>query len=55
MVAIADQAAAAADLVRDKGSGVPVAIVRGLGRFVTDEDGSGAAALQRPADEDLFR
>jgi len=29
--------------------------VRGLGRYVTDEDGPGAAALRRPAEEDLFR
>ncbi len=54
-IAIADQAAAAADLVRDKTSGVPASIVRGLGRFVTTEDGPGAAALRRPPDEDLFR
>jgi coenzyme F420-0:L-glutamate ligase/coenzyme F420-1:gamma-L-glutamate ligase len=55
LIAVADQAAAAADLVRDKTSRVPVAIVRGLGRFVTAEDGPGAAALRRPRDEDLFR
>ena len=54
-IAIADEAAAAADLVRDKTSGVPAAIVRGLGRHVTEEDGPGAAALRRPRDEDLFR
>ena len=55
VIAVADQAAAAADLVRQKDSGVPVAIVRGLGRHITAEDGPGAAALQRPAAEDLFR
>ncbi len=54
-IAIADEAAAAADLVRDKVSRVPVAIVRGLGRHVTAEDGPGAAALRRPRAEDLFR
>ena len=54
-IAIADEAAAAADLVRDKASGVPAAIVRGLGRHVVEEDGPGAAALRRPRDEDLFR
>jgi coenzyme F420-0:L-glutamate ligase / coenzyme F420-1:gamma-L-glutamate ligase len=54
-IAIADQAAAAADLVRDKTSGVPAAVVRGLGRFVTAEDGPGAAALLRSRSEDLFR
>jgi coenzyme F420-0:L-glutamate ligase / coenzyme F420-1:gamma-L-glutamate ligase len=55
LIAIADEVAAAADLVRDKTSGIPVAIVRGLDRFVGAEDGLGAAALRRPRDEDLFR
>jgi coenzyme F420-0:L-glutamate ligase/coenzyme F420-1:gamma-L-glutamate ligase len=54
-IAIADEAAGAADLVRDKASGVPAAIVRGLDRFVTDEDGPGATALRRPRKDDLFR
>jgi len=54
-IAIADEAAAAADLVRDKASSVPVAIVRGLGRYVAEEDGPGAAALRRPREDDLFR
>jgi coenzyme F420-0:L-glutamate ligase/coenzyme F420-1:gamma-L-glutamate ligase len=55
LIAIADEAAAAADLVRDKTSGVPAAIVRGLGRHVHAEDGPGAAVLRRPRAEDLFR
>jgi coenzyme F420-0:L-glutamate ligase / coenzyme F420-1:gamma-L-glutamate ligase len=54
-IAIADQVAAAADLVRSKDSGVPAAVVRGLGHPVTAEDGPGAAALRRPPAEDLFR
>ena len=54
-IAVADEAAAAADLVRDKSSRVPAAIIRGIGRFVTAEDGPGAAALRRPPEEDLFR
>jgi coenzyme F420-0:L-glutamate ligase / coenzyme F420-1:gamma-L-glutamate ligase len=54
-IAIADEAAAAADLVRDKTSGTPAAIVRGLDRFVSEADGPGAAALRRPRNEDLFR
>lgn len=54
-IAIADEAAAAADLVRDKASGTPVAIVRGLSRYVSKADGPGAAALRRPRHEDLFR
>jgi len=53
-VAIADEVAAAADLVRTKDGGVPAAVVRGLGRHVTTEDGPGAAALLRPPGEDLF-
>lgn len=54
-IAIADEAAAAADLVRDKTSRIPVSIVRGLERHVSSDDGPGAAALRRPRDEDLFR
>ena len=54
-IAIADEAAAAADLVRDKASGVPAAIVRGLDHQVSDDDGPGAAALRRSPEEDLFR
>jgi coenzyme F420-0:L-glutamate ligase/coenzyme F420-1:gamma-L-glutamate ligase len=54
-IAIADQVAAAADLVRAKDSGVPAVVVRGLDRHVTAEDGPGAAALRRPPAEDLFR
>lgn len=55
LIAVADEAAAAADLVRDKTSGVPAVLVRGLERYVGAEDGPGAAALRRPRDEDLFR
>jgi coenzyme F420-0:L-glutamate ligase/coenzyme F420-1:gamma-L-glutamate ligase len=54
-IAIADEAAAAADLVRSKDSRVPAVVVRGLDRFVTADDGPGAAALRRPRHEDLFR
>jgi coenzyme F420-0:L-glutamate ligase/coenzyme F420-1:gamma-L-glutamate ligase len=55
VIAIADQVAAAADLVRVKDSGVPAAVVRGLSRYVTAADGPGAAAIRRPPSEDLFR
>jgi coenzyme F420-0:L-glutamate ligase/coenzyme F420-1:gamma-L-glutamate ligase len=55
LIAIADEAASAADLVRDKAGGVPAVVVRGLGRHVGRDDGPGAAALRRPPDEDLFR
>jgi coenzyme F420-0:L-glutamate ligase / coenzyme F420-1:gamma-L-glutamate ligase len=50
-VAVADEVAAAADLVKGKLAGVPVAVVRGLLRRV---DGSTAAELVRPLAEDLF-
>ena len=53
-LAVADEAAEAAAMVRDKASRQPAVIVRGLARFVTDEDGPGATALIRPVDEDLF-
>jgi coenzyme F420-0:L-glutamate ligase/coenzyme F420-1:gamma-L-glutamate ligase len=54
-IAIADEVAAAADLVRDKRSREPAVVVRGLQRHVSAEDGPGAAALVRPTAEDLFR
>jgi coenzyme F420-0:L-glutamate ligase / coenzyme F420-1:gamma-L-glutamate ligase len=54
-IAIADEAAAAADLVRNKTSRVPAAIVRGLNHYVSSDDGPGAGALRRPPSEDLFR
>ena len=53
-IAIADEAAAAADLVRAKDSREPAVLVRGLERHVTLDDGPGAAAIVRPTDEDLF-
>jgi coenzyme F420-0:L-glutamate ligase/coenzyme F420-1:gamma-L-glutamate ligase len=54
-IALADELASAADLVRDKDSGVPGAIVSGLGHLVTSDDGPGARAIPRPAEDDLFR
>lgn len=54
VIAIADEIAAAADLVKGKATGIPVAIVRGLDSFVTDDAGPGAAALVRAAEHDLF-
>jgi coenzyme F420-0:L-glutamate ligase / coenzyme F420-1:gamma-L-glutamate ligase len=53
-IAVADEAAAAADLVRGKDSREPAVVVRGLERHVTAEDGPGAGALLRPRAEDLF-
>jgi coenzyme F420-0:L-glutamate ligase / coenzyme F420-1:gamma-L-glutamate ligase len=54
-LAVADAAAATADLARAKDSREPVVIIEGLERFVTAEDGPGAAPLLRPVEEDLFR
>ena len=55
VAATADEIAAAADLVKGKAGGLPVAIVRGLGHVVADLDQPGARALVRPAAEDMFR
>ena len=55
VIAIADEAAAAADLARGKDSREPAVRIRGLGRHVTVEDGAGAAALVRALEDDLFR
>ena len=54
-IAIADELAAAADLVRTKDGSQPVALIRGAHRHVTEADGPGALALIRPRQEDLFR
>jgi coenzyme F420-0:L-glutamate ligase/coenzyme F420-1:gamma-L-glutamate ligase len=73
LAAVADEIAAAGDLVKGKTDQVPVAIVRGLAELVIPAsagssaptarlpsgqaggDGPGAAALIRPAAEDMFR
>jgi coenzyme F420-0:L-glutamate ligase/coenzyme F420-1:gamma-L-glutamate ligase len=54
IIAVADEAAAAADLARGKDSNEPVVLVRGLERHVSEVDGPGAAALIRSRAEDLF-
>jgi len=54
-IAVADEAAGAADLARTKDSRQPAVVVRGLDAHVTDEDGPGALALVRAPEEDLFR
>lgn len=54
--AVGDEIAAAADLVKGKANGTPVAVVRGLARYVTDGvAGPGAQPLVRPAENDMFR
>lgn len=54
VAAVADEIAAAADLVTGKTGGLPLAIVRGLGHLVAGIDEPGARALVRPAAEDMF-
>ena len=54
VIAVADEAAAAADLARSKDSREPAVLVRGLERHVGEDDGPGAAVLVRARAEDLF-
>ena len=55
VVAIADALAAFAVLAMGEGAeGTPVAVLRGAGRWITLDDGEGAAAIMRPAAGDLF-
>jgi len=54
LIAVADEAAAAADLVRGKATGEPAVRIRGLERFVLQDDGPGAAVLIRAREQDLF-
>jgi coenzyme F420-0:L-glutamate ligase/coenzyme F420-1:gamma-L-glutamate ligase len=54
VIAIADEAAAAADLARAKDSREPAIRLRGLGRHVTAQDGPGVRALVRARQDDLF-
>lgn len=54
LIAVADEAAAAADLVRGKDTREPAVRLRGLGRFVTPDDGPGVSALVRAPADDLF-
>ena len=51
-IAVADELAAAAELVKGKADGVPVAVVRGL---ALPDDGRDASALVRPSAQDWFR
>ncbi|WP_026482140.1 coenzyme F420-0:L-glutamate ligase [Agromyces subbeticus] len=55
MPCLADELAAAADLVKGKTSGCPVAVVGGLARVVGPLDLPGARSIVRPAELDLFR
>ncbi len=52
---VADELAALGDLVKGKSAGTPVALVTGLRRFVTHDDGPGAAGLTRTGPTDWFQ
>ena len=54
VTAIADELAAATDLVKGKAGGLPVAVVRGLGQHVVDCDAPGARSLVRLGPDDMF-
>lgn len=55
-VAVADELAAAGDLVKGKLGGIPVAVVRGLARDgKLADNGMGSRVLIRGAEDDLFR
>lgn len=54
VVAVADEIAAAADLVKGKTRGRPVAVVRGLAHVALDDDGPGARTLNRIGADDMF-
>ncbi|WP_146340121.1 coenzyme F420-0:L-glutamate ligase [Nesterenkonia sp. NBAIMH1] len=53
-IAAGDEICAAADLVKGKAAGLPVAVVRGLGHLL-DPDAPGARSLVRTGPEDMFR
>jgi coenzyme F420-0:L-glutamate ligase/coenzyme F420-1:gamma-L-glutamate ligase len=52
-MAVIDELASAAELVKGKCDQVPVAVVRGLSRL-SEFDGAGASALVRDCEQDLF-
>lgn len=52
---VADQIAAAAELVKGKAAGRPFAVVRGMAHTITQADGPGASSIVRPLADDLFR
>lgn len=57
VIALADEIAAAGDLVKGKAAGLPIAVVRGLGHLVSEQLDSGkdgAATLIRSRESDMF-
>lgn len=54
MPCVADEIAAAGDLVKGKAARLPVAVVRGRGDLVGPLDLPGARSIVRPAERDMF-
>lgn len=54
VAALADEIAGAAELVKGKATGRPLAVVRGMAHAVTAEDGPGARVLVRVGPDDMF-
>ncbi len=55
VIAVADELAAAADLVRAKDRAEPAIVIRGVERHRSVDDGPGIRPVIRPQAEDLFR
>ncbi|WP_081937427.1 coenzyme F420-0:L-glutamate ligase [Streptosporangium roseum] len=55
LTAVADEFAAAGDLVKGKLAQTPVAVIRGMAEYTTEEDGPGIRELVRQSEDDMFR
>ncbi|MGC5171771.1 coenzyme F420-0:L-glutamate ligase [Microbacterium sp. DT81.1] len=55
MPCVGDELASAADLVKGKAAGLPVAVIRGRADLVGSLDLPGARSIIRPAERDMFR
>ena len=56
IIAVADAVAGMAVLAMGEGAeGTPAAVVRGAGRWISDDDGPGATSGLRPPEQDMFR
>ncbi|GAT65153.1 F420-0--gamma-glutamyl ligase [Planomonospora sphaerica] len=55
VTAIADEFAAAGDLVKGKLAQTPVAVVRGMAEYTTEDDGPGVREVVRQSEDDMFR
>ncbi|GAA3444327.1 coenzyme F420-0:L-glutamate ligase [Planomonospora venezuelensis] len=55
LTAVADEFAAAGDLVKGKLAQTPVAVIRGMSEYTTEEDGPGIREVVRQSGEDMFR